>query len=60
MSPHAFITNMRGFDADVQASPATRKALVQILELLEETQDQVRVLLAANRKLLDVIEALKK
>lgn len=60
MNSKSFIAGMRAFEADIVASPETRKALMQMLDLVEETQDQVRVLLEANRKLLDTIQILKK
>jgi hypothetical protein len=60
MKPESFLSSMRSFDADMSACPATRKALIQMLELVEATKDQVRVLLETNKKLLDTIQILKK
>ena len=51
---------MRGFAQDVANSPETLKALMQLVELVEEQQGYIVTLLAANRKLLDVIAELKK
>jgi hypothetical protein len=60
MKTEAFLASLRAFDADMGKCPATRKALIQMLELVEATQDQVRVLLETNKKLLDTIQILKK
>lgn len=60
MRPESFLAGMRAFEADIVGSPETRKALMQMLDLVEETQEQVRVLLKANKTLLETIEILKK
>jgi hypothetical protein len=60
MKTEAFLASLRALDADMSKCPATRKALIQMLELFDATQDQVLVLLETNKKLLDTIQILKK
>jgi type II secretory pathway predicted ATPase ExeA len=60
MNAFAYIAQMRGFAQDVASSPETLKGLMQLMELVEEQQGYIHTLLIANKKLLDVIEELKK
>lgn len=60
MNAFTYIAQMRGFAQDVAKSPETLKSLMQLIELVEEQQGYIVTLLSANRKLLDVIEELKK
>ncbi|MBT2300374.1 hypothetical protein J7E70_07840 [Variovorax paradoxus] len=59
MNAYVYIAQIRGFAADVANSPETLKSLMQLIELIEEQQGYIQTLLAANKKLLDVIEKLK-
>lgn len=60
MNAYTYIAQMRGFAQDVANSPETLKALLQLVELVEEQQGYIITLLAANKKLLDVIAELRK
>jgi len=60
MNAYVYIAQIRGFAQDVANSPETLKSLMQLIELIEEQQGYIHTLLIANRKLLDVIEELKK
>ena len=60
MSPYTFIANMNGFSLDVEGAPEILKMVSQMFSLVEEQQGYIETLIAANRKLLDVIDTLKK
>jgi hypothetical protein len=53
MNPESFILEMEGFGEAVADSPEMVKALVQLLEVVEEQQSCIETLLAVNKKLLE-------
>lgn len=52
MSPEGFVLEMEAFEEGIAESPEMMKALIQLLEVVEEQQACIQTLLAVNKKLL--------